>query len=196
MKFFTAIVLNQSLDHFRAARNMQPFPWLNPCDRYSKNLMPKLYSVSTGKYSTVSLQHRSAGFTLQKERTQRIGKTCVDQLTTQKQFNKEHYIMNEQEPYRDPYNMAVPPTSPLAIVSVIAGIIGFSAMPVVGGIVALITGYMARKETRATPPTASGDGLALAGIIMGWLQIGLAVVGICCFAASFIFAFIPVVLNQ
>jgi hypothetical protein len=117
-------------------------------------------------------------------------------LTTLKQFNKEHYIMNEQEPYQDPYNMAVLPTSPLAIVSVIAGIIGFSAMPVVGGIVALITGYMARKETRATPPTASGDGLALAGIIMGWLQIGLAVIGICCFAASFIFAFIPVVLNQ
>jgi hypothetical protein len=104
--------------------------------------------------------------------------------------------MNEQEPYRDPYNMAVPPTSTLAIVSVIAGIVGFSAMPIIGGIVALITGYMARKETRATPPTASGDGLALAGIIMGWLQVGLAVIGICCFAASFIFAFIPVALNQ
>jgi hypothetical protein len=105
-------------------------------------------------------------------------------------------IMNEQEPHQDPYTLAVPPTSTLAIISVIAGIIGFSAMPIIGGIVALITGYMARKETKASPPTASGDGLALAGIIMGWIQVALTVVGICFFAAAFIFAFIPVILNQ
>jgi hypothetical protein len=196
MKFFTAIVLNQSLDHFRAARNMQPFPWLNPCDRYSKNLMMKLYNVSTGKHSTVSLQHGKARFTLNKSNhQQRIRKICVDQLNSE-YIQPGEYIMNEQNPYPDPYNMAVPPTSTLAIVSVIAGIIGFSAMPIVGGIVALITGYMARKETKATPPTASGDSLAVAGIIMGWLQIGLAVVSICCLAATFIFAFVPVALNQ
>jgi hypothetical protein len=89
--------------------------------------------------------------------------------------------MNEQNQYNDEYNMAVPPTSPLAIVSVIAGVLGFSAVPVVGGIVALITGYLARKDTKASPPTASGDGLAVAGIIMGWIQVGLAVLSICCF---------------
>jgi hypothetical protein len=104
--------------------------------------------------------------------------------------------MNEQEPYQDPYNMAVPPTSPLAIVSAVAGVLGFSAMPVIGGIVALITGYLARKETKAVPPTASGDGLALAGIIMGWIQVGLAVVSICCFAAYFVFIFGAVALEQ
>jgi hypothetical protein len=104
--------------------------------------------------------------------------------------------MNEQNQYNDQYGMAVPPTSTLAIVSVIAGVLGFSAVPVIGGIVALITGYMARKETKGTPATASGDGLAVAGIIMGWIQVGLAVVSICCFAATFIFAFVPVVLNQ
>jgi hypothetical protein len=95
--------------------------------------------------------------------------------------------MNEQNQYNDEYNMAVPPTSPLAIVSVIAGVLGFSAVPVVGGIVALITGYLARKDTKASPPTASGDGLAVAGIIMGWIQVGLAVLSICCFAAYFVF---------
>jgi hypothetical protein len=50
-----------------------------------------------------------------------------------------------------------------------------------------VTGYEARKETRAVPPRASGDGLATAGIIMGWIQIGLSVIGICCFAAYFLF---------
>jgi hypothetical protein len=91
--------------------------------------------------------------------------------------------MNEQDPY---INTALP-TSTMAIVSVIAGVLGFSAMPVIGGIVALVAGYAARKETRSTPPTASGDGLATAGIIMGWIQAALAVIGICCFIAYGIF---------
>ena len=91
--------------------------------------------------------------------------------------------MNENNPQT---NFALP-TSTLAIVSMVAGITGFSIFPVIGTIVALVTGYAARKETRAVPPQASGDGLATAGIIMGWVQVGLTVVGICCMAAYFIF---------
>ena len=33
----------------------------------------------------------------------------------------------------------------------------------------------------------SGDGLATAGIIMGWIQVALTVVGICCVSAYFVF---------
>ena len=78
-------------------------------------------------------------------------------------------------------------SSTLAIISLIAGILGFTFVPVAGTIVALITGYMARNETRSTPPKASGDGVATAGIIMGWIQIGLTVVGICCLAIYLVF---------
>lgn len=79
------------------------------------------------------------------------------------------------------------PTSTLAIVSLVSAILGFSFIPVIGTIVALITGYMARNETRAIPPRFSGDGLATAGIIMGWIQVALWVIGICCTIAYFIF---------
>ena len=82
---------------------------------------------------------------------------------------------------------AVLPTSGLALASLIAGILGFTAFPVVGMLVALITGYMARQETRAIPPTASGDGLATAGIVMGWIQAGLILVAFCCVAAFLVF---------
>src|SRR5215208_2645738 len=78
------------------------------------------------------------------------------------------------------------PSSTLAIVSLISALLGFTFVPVIGGIVALVTGYMARQETRSIPPRASGDGLATAGIIMGWLQMGLLVVGICCVLVSFV----------
>ncbi|HSL31069.1 MAG TPA: DUF4190 domain-containing protein [Anaerolineales bacterium] len=79
------------------------------------------------------------------------------------------------------------PSSTLAIVSLVSGLLGFTVVPIVGGIVALITGYMARNETRSLPPRASGDGLATAGIIMGWVQIGLLVLGVCCAIAGFFF---------
>ncbi|RJP54899.1 MAG: DUF4190 domain-containing protein [Anaerolineaceae bacterium] len=91
--------------------------------------------------------------------------------------------MNEQ--YQSP--QPILPTSTLATISMIAGILGFVAFPVIGSIVAIWTGYEARKETRAVPPVAGGDGMASAGIVMGWIQIGLAVIGLCCFALYFVF---------
>lgn len=81
------------------------------------------------------------------------------------------------------------PTSTLAIISMVSGILGFTVFPLIASIVAIVTGYAARKETRATPPQAEGDGLATAGIVMGWVQVGLTVLGLCCVAAYFLFAF-------
>jgi hypothetical protein len=79
------------------------------------------------------------------------------------------------------------PSSTLAIISLVSAILGFTFVPVIGTIVALVTGYMARNETRSIPPRASGDGLATAGIIMGWIQVALLVIGICCAIAYFVF---------
>ena len=94
--------------------------------------------------------------------------------------------MNQQN---DPQNInyTILPTSTSAIVSLIAGILGFAGFPIIGSIVAILMGYAARKETRSIPPKAAGDGMATAGIIMGWIQIVLAIVGICCFIAYFVF---------
>ena len=86
-------------------------------------------------------------------------------------------------------NEATLPSSPLAIVSLVSALLGFTFVPVIGGIVALVTGYMARNETRSVPPRASGDGMATAGIIMGWIQVGLLIVGVCCVILSFVFGF-------
>ena len=81
-------------------------------------------------------------------------------------------------------NEAMLPTSTLAIVSLASALLGFTFVPIVGGIVALVTGYMARGETRSIPPRAAGDGMATAGITMGWIQLALLVVGICCVIIS------------
>jgi TRAP-type C4-dicarboxylate transport system permease small subunit len=93
----------------------------------------------------------------------------------------------EQQNLPPTSNADLLPTSTLAIVSLVSAILGFTLAPVIGTIVALITGYIARSETRSIPARASGDGLATAGIIMGWIQVALLVVGVCCAIAYFVF---------
>lgn len=93
----------------------------------------------------------------------------------------------EQPNVPQSYQPVALPTSTMAIISLIMAIAGFSFLPLIGSIAALITGYLARKETNATPPTASGDGMAIAGIVMGWVQLGLTIIGLCCFVLYFVF---------
>lgn len=66
-------------------------------------------------------------------------------------------------------------TSTLAIVSLVAGLLGWTMLPMVGCIAAIITGHMARAEIRREPERLEGDGLAIAGLILGWLGIALSV---------------------
>lgn len=68
-------------------------------------------------------------------------------------------------------------TSSLAIVSLIFGILGWVMLPGVGAIVAVICGHLARAEIRRDPPgTVEGDGMAIAGLILGWVSIALGLI--------------------
>ena len=84
---------------------------------------------------------------------------------------------------------AQPPNSTMAIVSLVAGILGFTFVPTIGSIVAVITGYMAQKEIRASNGALGGQGLATAGLILGWIGVALSLIGIC--IVCVVFAIIP-----
>lgn len=75
------------------------------------------------------------------------------------------------------------PQSTLAIVSLVAGILGLSLFPFLGSIVAVISGIMARREIQDSAGTLGGEGLATAGLVLGWIGIGLGVIGVCVFGA-------------
>ncbi len=66
-------------------------------------------------------------------------------------------------------------TSSLAIVSLVAGLLGWTLAPWLGSIIAIITGHMARAEIRRDPSSVEGDGLAIAGLVLGWAMILLSV---------------------
>jgi|GEM_PF-663324 len=70
-------------------------------------------------------------------------------------------------------------THTMAIVSLVAGIVSWFMCPFIGGIVALICGFMARKDIAKDKTKWDGDSLALAGMIVGGLNvIGYLLVGI------------------
>ncbi|MDY0021074.1 DUF4190 domain-containing protein [Arenimonas caeni] len=70
------------------------------------------------------------------------------------------------------------PTSGLAVASLVGGILGWTLLPLLGSLVAVITGHMARAEIRRAQGQMEGDGMALAGLILGWIAIGLMVLSV------------------
>jgi len=69
-------------------------------------------------------------------------------------------------------------TSSLAIASLVSGILGWTLLPFVGALVAIITGHMARSEIRAANGQLDGDGLAVAGLVLGWVSMAMALIAI------------------
>ena len=72
-------------------------------------------------------------------------------------------------------NATLRQTSSLAVISLVAGILGWTLLPFLGSVAAVVTGHMARSEIRRAPERLEGDGLAIAGLVLGYLSIAMAV---------------------
>jgi len=70
-------------------------------------------------------------------------------------------------------------TSGLAILSLIAGITAWTILPIIGALIAVITGHSAKGQIRRSTGRLTGDGLATAGQVLGYLQI-ILVAGLAC----------------
>jgi hypothetical protein len=76
-------------------------------------------------------------------------------------------------------------TSSSAIVSLIAGVLAWLGIFGLGGIVAVIFGHVAKNEIRQSGGRIGGDGLATAGLILGYANIAVAIIGACLVALMF-----------
>jgi len=100
------------------------------------------------------------------------------------------------QPTQDPVGYAAPPaygapaytaapvyggyatprkTNTLAVVSLISSIVGIFLLPFVGSVVGIITGHMSLSQIKRTGE--GGRGLGLAGTIVGWVGLALAILG-------------------
>ena len=106
------------------------------------------------------------------------------------------------QPYADPrfapIYPAPRPTSGLAITSLVCGIVGvvfgtflfWVVLPFIASVVAIITGHIALRKTKADP-NLGGRGMAFAGLIMGYAMtaIQLIIVAVILFGFIFVGAF-------
>ena len=80
--------------------------------------------------------------------------------------------MNTTIPVPTPAPQLAPPENHLlAIISLVSGILGWTLLPFLGSVAAVICGHLARADIRRSPTRYSGDGLAVAGLVLGWLAI-------------------------
>jgi hypothetical protein len=83
-------------------------------------------------------------------------------------------------PYPSPYGYAPPKTtSSLAVASIVTSIVGAATLFCWGlggviGLVGAILGHVARRKIRRSGE--AGDGMALAGIVIGWIVLGLGII--------------------
>ena len=70
-------------------------------------------------------------------------------------------------------------TSMMAVASLIFGVLCWVGLPFIGALVAVICGHSARSEIRRAPPgTIEGDGMAVAGLVLGWIHLALVIAGL------------------
>ena len=74
-------------------------------------------------------------------------------------------------------------TNVIAIVSLVASISGFVILPFIGPIVGVICGHISLGQIKKTGE--QGRGMALAGLILGYVGIALAIIGTIIFFAVF-----------
>jgi len=67
-------------------------------------------------------------------------------------------------------------TSGMAVASLVLGIISFTLFPILPSILAVVFGHAARSSIRASQGRLVGDGLAVAGLVLGYMGIAVIVV--------------------
>ncbi len=71
-------------------------------------------------------------------------------------------------------NTLIRTTSTTAIISLVFGIVCWIVIPFIGALVAIICGHVALGEIRrAAPGSIDGEGMAIAGMILGYTHLAL-----------------------
>jgi hypothetical protein len=71
---------------------------------------------------------------------------------------------------------AEPPASGLSVASLVCGILSLTLCAVIAGIPAVICGHMALGQIKRAPALFGGRGLAIAGLVTGYVSIALGVI--------------------
>lgn len=82
------------------------------------------------------------------------------------------------------YGYSQPQQNQKALWSMILGILGLVCCGIFAAVPALILGNNAKKEIAASGGAQTGEGLAKAGVILGWIGIALSLLSLVLFATG------------
>jgi hypothetical protein len=66
----------------------------------------------------------------------------------------------------------------LAVLSLVSSILGFFLLPIVGSIAAVVSGNIALNQYKELTQPVNNQGMARAGVILGWIGLGIWIVGV------------------
>jgi hypothetical protein len=75
------------------------------------------------------------------------------------------------------YYLSPEKNSALAVISLVSGIVGITLFPLIGSVVAIISGRSAKREIDESGGTLGGYNLAQAGLILGWIGLVFTILG-------------------
>jgi hypothetical protein len=70
------------------------------------------------------------------------------------------------------------PTDGMAVASFVAAIISWVFCPVIAAVLAIIFGFISRSNIKQSNGTLGGDGFALAGLVIGFINLGLVLLAV------------------
>jgi hypothetical protein len=74
------------------------------------------------------------------------------------------------------YPVYQPPTNGMSVASLVLGILGCIGLVwIISPILALVFGYVSKSQIDRSGGRQGGRGLAIAGIVLGWVGIGLGI---------------------
>lgn len=79
-------------------------------------------------------------------------------------------------------------TSNAAVVSLVAGIVAWLAVPIIGSLVAIVAGHYALDRIRESGGLLTGRRMALAGLALGWIQVAVIAIGFAVWLVMLLFA--------
>ena len=86
-----------------------------------------------------------------------------------------------------PYQGAPMQNSNTAVISLVAGIAGLTIFPIIGSIVAVVTGHMAKSEIARAGGALGGSGAATWGLVLGYIGLVGGVLALCVFGTLLAF---------
>ena len=74
------------------------------------------------------------------------------------------------------YPYASPRTNSMSIASLVSGVLAWVVCPFLGAVLAVIFGHIARNQIKQSGE--AGGGMAIAGLVLGYANLGVTVLGI------------------